>query len=262
MKHNFEEHRQRRIENAKRQAEKAEREAERIYNEAKEMSSVIPLGQPILVGHHSEKRDRNYREKIHGKYGKAFKTQDKAEYYADKSKTIESNDSIFDDDPQALQKLEAKLQQLQESQDFMKSTNKYIKKKDREGFLSLPNASEKLWQEVNTPNVMGDIGFAHYKLSNNNANIRRIKERIEKLRLLQQRQLFDTTINGVRILENHEANRLQMYFDGKPSDEVRKSLKSNGFRWSPSQGAWQRYISPRAIHVAKQIADSLGDQEN
>lgn len=262
MKHNFEEHRQRRIENAKRQAEKAEREAERLYSEAREMSSAIPFGQPILVGHHSEKRDRNYREKTHNKYGKAFKTQDKAGYYAEKAETIESNDAIFDDDPQALQKLEAKLQQLQESQDFMKSANKYIKKKDREGFLSLPNASEKLWREVNTPDVMGGIGFADYKLKNNNANIRRVKERIEKLRLLQQRQQFDAIVNGVRIFENHEANRLQMYFDGKPSDEVRKQLKSNGFRWSPSQGAWQRHISAWALYVAKEIADSLGDQRN
>ena len=25
--------------------------------------SVIPFGQPILIGHHSEKRDRNYRRR-------------------------------------------------------------------------------------------------------------------------------------------------------------------------------------------------------
>ena len=28
------------------------------------MASVIPFGQPILVGHHSERRDRSYRDRI------------------------------------------------------------------------------------------------------------------------------------------------------------------------------------------------------
>lgn len=103
MKHNFEESRQKRIENAKRMAAKAEREAEELYNEAKKMSSAIPFGQPILVGHHSAGRDRRYRDKINNKFVKAFKTQDKTKYYAEKADTIESNDSIFGDDPKALQ---------------------------------------------------------------------------------------------------------------------------------------------------------------
>lgn len=68
-------------------AEKTVAESERLYEKAKEMSSVIPMGQPILVGHHSEKRDRNYREKIHNTYGKSFELQDKAAYYKEKAET-------------------------------------------------------------------------------------------------------------------------------------------------------------------------------
>jgi hypothetical protein len=51
------------------------------------MASIIPFGQPILGGHHSEKRDRNYRDKIHNTYGKAFELQDKVGYYKDKAET-------------------------------------------------------------------------------------------------------------------------------------------------------------------------------
>ncbi|SEK23185.1 DUF3560 domain-containing protein [Parapedobacter koreensis] len=259
MKHDFEQRRQKRIENAKNRAKKNEQEAESLYKSATEMASVIPFGQPILVGHHSEKRDRNFRDKIHNTFGKSFEKQDKAKYYEEKAETIETNTDIFSDDPDALQKLEARLRELQESQEFMKAANKCLKKKDKEGFFSLPHASEKLWQEINTPDVMGEIGFAHYKLSNNNANIRRIKQRIEQLRKLQERQPFDKTINGVRIVENLGANRLQMVFDGKPSAEVRKQLKSNGFRWSPNEGAWQRHISNWALYIAKQIAEGLAN---
>lgn len=49
------------------------------------MASIIPFGQPILVGHHSEQRDRNYRDRIHNTFGKAFAEQDKAAYYHSKA---------------------------------------------------------------------------------------------------------------------------------------------------------------------------------
>lgn len=53
------------------------------------------------------------------------------------------------------------------------------------------------------------------------------------------------TINGetAQIVRNKEAMRLQLIFDGKPSEETRKTLKSNGFRWAPSSMAWQRLLN-------------------
>ena len=68
--------------------EKASRlrdEAHRLHDQAHEMASAIPFGQPILVGHHSEGRDRRYRDRIHNTFGKAFATMDKADYYEEKA---------------------------------------------------------------------------------------------------------------------------------------------------------------------------------
>lgn len=76
-----------RVEKAEHRAEKAEKKSEQLYGRAQRMASAIPFGQPILVGHHSEKRDRNHRGKIHNAFGKAYKEQDKAEYYRDKAAT-------------------------------------------------------------------------------------------------------------------------------------------------------------------------------
>ena len=59
-------------------SKKLNNESNNIYNEAKKMASVIPFGQPILIGHHSEKKDRNFRGKIHNKFKKAFLLSDKA----------------------------------------------------------------------------------------------------------------------------------------------------------------------------------------
>ena len=37
--------------------------------------------------------------------------------------------------------------------------------------------------------------------------------------------------------------RIRVYFPDKPEEDVRRVMKSNGFRWSPSVGAWQRDLS-------------------
>nr|WP_244215269.1 DUF3560 domain-containing protein [Pedobacter miscanthi] len=78
MKHDFNERRENRINYARAQAAKNEKEAGQLYSSASDMASVIPMAQPILVGHHSEKRDRRYRQKIHDKMGSSVEKQKKA----------------------------------------------------------------------------------------------------------------------------------------------------------------------------------------
>lgn len=257
MKRNFEERKQNRIDYAKEQAAKNDAKGDALYNQAKQMADAIPFGQPILVGHHSEQRDRNYRNKIHNTFGKAFEAMDKAKHYEQKAESIAANDAIFSDDPQALQKLQQKLADLQSSHEFMKAANKCIRKKDREGFLKLPHATPALWEEVNTPDVMGDRGFPHYHLQNNNANIARIKNRIALLEKVTAKPTAEELINGVRLLQNVEANRVQLFFPGIPAEELRKKLKQNGFRWCRSEGAWQRHLTPLAVNIAKSLLESL-----
>lgn len=70
-----------RAERALARAAKSDERSEQLYGQAKSMAGQIPLGQPILVGHHSEKADRNFRDRIHNKFGKAFEEMDKADFY-------------------------------------------------------------------------------------------------------------------------------------------------------------------------------------
>ncbi len=55
------------IERITKAAQRTEAEAGARLNTARKMAAVIPFGQPILIGHHSEKRDRNYRGRIDGR---------------------------------------------------------------------------------------------------------------------------------------------------------------------------------------------------
>jgi hypothetical protein len=257
MKHNFEERKQNRIDYAQEQAAKNDQKADQLYNSAKQMAGCIPFGQPILVGHHSEKRDRNFRNKIHNKFGQSFEAQDKAKHYEQKAETIENSTAIFSDDPQAIEKLKGKLTSLQSAQAFMKAANKCIKKKDKEGFLKIPRATEKWWDKLITPDPMGRVGFAGYALQNSNAEMARLKKRIAQLENLAARETTETTINGVRVVENVEANRIQLFFNGKPAEEVRTQLKANGFRWCRSENAWQRHLNNWGIRIARQLLEKL-----
>lgn len=49
--------------------------------------------------------------------------------------------------------------------------------------------------------------------------------------------------NGVKVVENVEENRLQVFFPGKPDEETRTKIKRAGFRWSPTNGCWQAYLT-------------------
>jgi len=257
MKHNFEERRQNRIEYAQDQAAKNDQKADLLYKSAKQMADCIPFGQPILVGHHSEKRDRNFRNKIHNKFGQSFQAQDKAKHYARKAETIENSEAIFSDDPQAIEKLKEKLANLQTAQEFMKAANRCIRKQDKGSFLKIPHATEKMWDQLNTPDTMGRVGFAGYSLQNNNAEMARVRQRIVLLEKQAIRQTTETSINGVRLVENVEANRVQLFFNAKPAEEVRKQLKANGFRWCPSENAWQRHLNNWGIRIARQLLEKL-----
>ena len=51
--------------------------------------------------------------------------------------------------------------------------------------------------------------------------------------------------------------RLQVIFDGKPNAEARQIMKSNGFRWSPSNSAWQRQLTDNARYAVKRVQEQL-----
>lgn len=74
---NYKAKRQARIERYKTRAEKASQESTKLHEKAHKMASVIPLGQPILIGHHSEKAHRNLLKRIHKKIDKAVEEMEK-----------------------------------------------------------------------------------------------------------------------------------------------------------------------------------------
>ena len=80
-----------------------------------------------------------------------------------------------------------------------------------------------------------------------------MKKRIESLTATQNTEFVGWRFNGGEAVINEDKNRLQLLFDEKPSKEQRETLKANGFRWAPSDAAWQRQLNPNAFYAANRI---------
>lgn len=101
---------------------------------------------------------------------------------------------------------------------------------------------------------MEEKPYASYQLSNNNANIRRLKQRIELLNCHRNTNYPGWKFYGGEVTANKEANRMQIFFDDKPDESIRTELKRNGFRWALKEKAWQRQLNQNAYYAADSIS--------
>lgn len=165
------------------------------------------------------------------------------------------NRVISSDDPNAIQKLQDKLEMCEKSQKYMKELNAYYRKNGTcEGFPGMEAArAARLDESVRQAYSWDKQPFPSYALTNNSAEIRRLKQRIEKLTVNQEVGFVGWTFDGGEVVANSEENRLQILFDEKPDEQKRSALKGNGFKWSPSQGAWQRQLNDNAIYAASRM---------
>ena len=213
----------------------------------------------------------NYNMRAHEKFmsreEKLWKEYEELKDIEYKIHSIVASDKIIrSDDADAIEKLQIKIDKLEKNQENMKAANAIIRKKTAdaekvEQLITLLNCSEKSAKELLLPDFCGRIGFPSYALTNNNATIRTAKQRLEHLKKLAEKAAEtptkETEINGIKIVDNLEAQRLQIVFSYKPDADVREKLKKNGFRWSPSNGAWQRFRGDYSERIAKEIVESL-----
>jgi hypothetical protein len=167
-------------------------------------------------------------------------------------------------DSDATTRLLEKITKAEDIQARMRACNAAIRKHAKAGpdaqiaVLVGLGLTETRARDLLQPDFAGRIGFADYELTNNNANIRRMKVRLTQIARDQATETTEITGESARLEDSPADNRVRLYFPGKPDVEVRDRLKSAGFRWTPSLGCWQAYRNHNSLAVARREA---GDPE-
>lgn len=185
-------------------------------------------------------------------------------YYFKKIEVILTNKTIYSNDDLAIEKLQNKLDDLQYQHDEMKARNAYFRKnKTMKGCEGISDeAAARIDAEIEKAYSWEKQPYPTYYLSSSLAKIKSVKSRIEeitKAKAEAEKPVEDKypNVDGVEVVENAEAMRIQLKFDGKPDDETRELLKHNGFRWSPRFGAWQRQLNSNGVYATKKVLEKL-----
>lgn len=167
---------------------------------------------------------------------------------------------IYASDSNALERLQADISKLEAKQERMKRANAVIRKHLKGDSQAKTQAlleegfSLSMAQQLLTKNCFGGIGYESFQLTNNGANIRRMKARFEQITRLRATPGSEAQGSNARLEDAPQDNRVRLWFAGKPAESVRDDLKSCGFRWTPSLGCWQAYRNYSAMNAAQRIA--------
>jgi hypothetical protein len=168
---------------------------------------------------------------------------------------------IMAGDADACERLAAELANAEAQQERMKAANATIRAHLKAGPEAMRAAllalgfSDRMAAELMRADPCHGLGFASYKLTNNSANIRRMRQRLEQLQAAKAAPVVQREgANGITLEDDPPANRVRLIFPGKPAEAVRARLKGGGFRWAPSAGAWQAYRNTRTLELARAMA--------
>lgn len=163
-----------------------------------------------------------------------------------------------------VERLQDKIDNLKACQDMMKAANKILRNKKLADVEKVDELVALGFKESNAlkllePDFCGRIGFASYMLTNNLAKIKDAEERLARHTKMAQTEDREDTYEWGVIAWCYSEERVRFLFDGKPAAEVIALMKSNAFKWSPSNKAWQRQITPNSTYAVKRMIEQLNN---
>lgn len=230
------------------------------YNKQFRIESMYPSVMISGAGNFSVQK----KEKQNQAQGKHYAEYDNIQAILYKIKNLPKTANIIKSgDADAVEKLKAKIEKLEADQTEMKAINAYYRKhKTMKGYANLTDEKAEEYDKAIKESLC-KVPFARFELTNNNAKIRNAKERLASLEKVKAtaeenndaEQFSDLPFTVIR---NTEIMRLQLFFEGKPSAEIREVLKKNGFHFAPSQNnAWQRHLNHNGLYALKRVAETL-----
>jgi hypothetical protein len=227
-----------RLERRQTWAQSRTKEAAQRFESARKIADGIPLGQPILVGHHSEKHARRDQSRIHGNMSKGCEAQTMAARHTSVAGSLSHalDTNIFSDDSDAVTALESRIAARDAERARMRTVNALFRKKDSAGLAKLGLDLVRLQSQVakleswQTPQP-----YAKYELSNLGGRIAADRKRLESVKIQQERAAAaDASPNGVALEVGGDYCRVT--FVEKPSSSVLDALRAASFHWGA--GGW------------------------
>ena len=151
-----------------------------------------------------------------------------------------------------VERYRADLESMKKNHELMKEGNKRIK----QALKDMINIDTYLIETFGIkPHMLEWTMRWGFGLTNNNANIKRVEQRIKELEAKEEKATTtgseSVNYNTFELIYNYEIDRMQIKHASKPASEVISLLKHHGFKWSPSQGVWQRQITANAKWTLK-----------
>lgn len=229
---------ERKLELRKEWADKANTKADAHFNAAHRIGDAIPFGQPILVGHHSERHHRRDLDRIDSNMRNGIERSDMAKHHTSAAAGIEHalDRSIFSDDANALDALQERITEREAKREKMKTVNKLYRKGDATGLAALGFDLEALRAKLKTAYSWCQQPYPAYELQNLGGLISTDKKRLQDVKVRQERTAkADASPNGVT-LENCQGGYVRVTFAEKPSRDILNALRGAGFFWGA--GSW------------------------
>ena len=239
---------ERKLELRREWAIKAEAKSQAAFNTAHRIGDAIPMGQPILVGHHSERHHRRDIARIDSNMARGVERSKMAEHHTACAGgiAVALGSSIFSDDSDAVKALEQRIAEREAERERMKTVNKLYRKGDAEGLAALGFDLEVLRAKLKTAYSWCQQPYPAYELSNLGGRITADRKRLDVVKRQQTRSTAaEQSPNGVIIEGTGEYIRVT--FAEKPEREILNALRAANFGWGGGSWTGRRDALPQAV---------------
>ena len=163
-----------------------------------------------------------------------------------------STASIYDDDPDALETLTARIAEREAKREKMKTINKLYRKADAAGLAALGIDLEELKTRLAKAGAYwGSAPHLPYELSNLGGCIAADRKRLEYIKQRQQRAAAaNAAPNGIEY-QKCQGGYCRLTFAEKPDREILDALKAAGFSWGA--GSWVGKADQLPANVAELV---------
>lgn len=161
-----------------------------------------------------------------------------------------------------IDRYKSELEAMRKNHELMKEGNKRIAQAKKSG----EDITEYLKSTFNIlPHMIEWTLKFGFGLQNNNANMKRVEQRIKELEQKEAQRESGASarysFEQGEFMVNYEADRIQIFFTDRPSKEVLSQWKDKGlntYNWSPSNNCWQRKLTGNALsHIKHMISGKI-----